>query len=100
VSWVQLWPEHFDPAVELGDPVAGRRASYGASPGDASYPEPYLYVSPWSKDDLVHTYWNASFGGAMLGYRDLLAAPDQRLAALGFFEAGRRLLRGEPDPRR
>jgi hypothetical protein len=32
----------------------------------------------------------------MLGYPELLAAKDQRLAALGFFEAGRRLLRGEP----
>lgn len=96
VSRVQLWPEHFDPAVELGDSDQGGRASFGASPGDAMYSEPYLYVSPWNKHDLVHSYWNASFGGAMLGYPELLAAKDQRLAALGFFEAGRRLLRGEP----
>ncbi len=37
VSRVQLWPEHFDPAVEMGAHDRGRRASYGASPGDPSH---------------------------------------------------------------
>ncbi len=33
VSEVQLWPEHFDAATELGDHENGQRASFGASPG-------------------------------------------------------------------
>ena len=46
-SHVQLWPEHFDLAVELGMQAAGARAAYGLSPGDDDHPEPYLYVAPW-----------------------------------------------------
>ena len=34
----QLWPEHFDLAIELGDEDAGTRANYGASPGDDDDP--------------------------------------------------------------
>ena len=49
-SLVQLWPEHFDIAVELGSEPAGQRATFGASPGDESHDEPYLYVSPWTAD--------------------------------------------------
>ena len=109
VGRTQLWPGHFDPAVELtagvpadgpqgaqsGDPSPARddggisrRATYGASPGDRANPTPYLYVGPWGgvDDDL---YWNAEgFGGAALGYDQLLDAADQRRAALEFFAAG------------
>ncbi len=87
---VQLWPEHFDPAVEMGSADAGRRAGFGASPGDGSSAEPYLYVSPWSGVPDEHDpYWNAeSFGGATLPYAALLAADDQRRAALDFFRSG------------
>ena len=45
---VQIWPEHFDIAVDSGDQDAGRRATYGASPGDRHHDEPYLYASPWA----------------------------------------------------
>ena len=37
------------PKVGLGDADAGTRANFGASPGDASIPEPYLYVGPWDE---------------------------------------------------
>lgn len=87
---VQLWPEHFDPAIELGDGDAGTRASYGASPGDAATPAPYLYVSPWSAQE--GEFWNAPFGGAMLALDDLRAAADPVEAALSFFEQARRHL--------
>ena len=109
VGRMQLWPGHFDPAVELtaGDPGDGaqgspaggqalasaggdvsRRATYGASPGDQHNPAPYLYVGPWGGID-DDPYWGAAgFGGAALGYDELLAAPDQRQAALDFFAAG------------
>lgn len=90
VSRVQLWPEHFDPAIEMGSADAGQRASYGASPGDGSSAAPYLYVAPWTGvPDPSDPYWNAEgFGGASLSYSELLAADDQRRAALDFFGAG------------
>ncbi|HEY0540453.1 MAG TPA: hypothetical protein VGD53_18935 [Actinoallomurus sp.] len=84
---VQLWPEHFDPAVDLGEEAAGRRASFGASPGDDAHPEPYLYVSPWREH--AGAFWNDdAFGGASLTYAALLAADDQRETALAFFRQG------------
>lgn len=75
-SRVQLWPEHFDMAVELGAEAAGRRAAFGVSPGDDASPDPYLYVSPWASD---------SYESAPLAA--ILDAPDQREAALAFFRA-------------
>ena len=63
---VQLWPEHFDAAVDLGAEAGGRRATFGASPGDGEHPEPYLYVAPWSPPD-DGELWNATaFTGAEL----------------------------------
>ncbi len=86
-SRVQLWAEHFDLALELGDESAGRRAAYGASPGDELHPEPYLYVAPWSAP-APGELWNATaFSGAELSYAELLAADDQRQLALAFFRA-------------
>jgi hypothetical protein len=90
---VQIWAEHFDAAVDMGDSELGRRASFGASPGDGDHAEPYLYVGPWEREGLDGPYWNdAAFGGASLPYRDLLAADDQRAAALDFLVRGLRLL--------
>ncbi|MGI5230537.1 hypothetical protein [Actinoallomurus sp. CA-142502] len=84
---VQLWPEHFDAAVEFGDEPAGRRAAFGASPGDDAHPEPYLYVAPWHRR--AGGFWNdKAFGGASLTYGALLSADDQRETALAFFRQG------------
>ena len=83
-SLVQLWPEHFDIAIELGSESAGHRANFGASPGDDQHDEPYLYVGPWSSE-VKGELWNAKgFTGAELTYSELIAAPDQRRAALDF----------------
>jgi hypothetical protein len=82
-SRVQLWPEHFDLAVDLGPP--GARANFGGSPGDAAHPEPYLYVGPF--EPRTGDFWNERFG-ASLSYRDLLAGAD----ALGFLRRGRQML--------
>lgn len=91
-SQVQLWPEHFDPAVELGAADAGRRASYGASPGDDAHPEPYLYVAPWG-EHTGGTYWNDdAFGGASLAHAELLAAEDPIAHGVGFLRRGHDLL--------
>ncbi len=93
VSEVQLWPEHFDPATELGSYDKGERASFGASPGDGSHPEPYLYVAAWSEIDRANTYWNnENFNGASLGYADLAKSDDPTQTALDFYLEGYRIL--------
>lgn len=93
VSEAQIWPEHFDAAAELGDAGSGRRASYGASPGDGNISSPYIYVAPWSEVDKAEDYWNAtSFGGSVLTYDDLAVAKDPHASALEFFQRGYGLL--------
>jgi hypothetical protein len=78
-----LWPEHFDIAIELGE------ATYGFSPGDEQHPEPYAYVAAEVSGEL----WQANgFRGAELTYADLLAAPDQRAAALDFLTSRKEAL--------
>ena len=84
-SRVQLWPEHFDIAVELGNEQAEHRAALGGSPGDETHAEPYLYVAPWSARPEGELWQAKGFPGAELPYAELLAAPDQRAAALEFF---------------
>ena len=84
-SRVQLWPEHFDLALELGLEQDGRRAGYGASPGDERHPEPYLYVVPWSQVPDGPLWQAEHYRGAELSYADLLAAGDQRETALSFY---------------
>ena len=86
-SRVQLWPEHFDVSVELGSEADGQRAGYGASPGDAEHPEPYLYVAPWTATPSGPRWGTGGFAGAELGYAELLAADDQRALALAFLQA-------------
>jgi hypothetical protein len=86
----QLWPEHFDVAIELGSEARGARAGYGASPGDERHAEPYLYVVPWRAAAADGELWNASaFSGAELSYAELLTSGDRREAALSFFRARR-----------
>lgn len=93
-SRVQLWPGHFDPAIEMGD--ENRRASYGASPGDATSDEPYIYVSAWWPDRLdlaPNPYWNADgFVGAVKPYSELVSAADPVATAADFYRTGRQLL--------
>lgn len=84
-SEINLWPEHFDIAFEAGSEAEGRRANYGASPGDEQHPEPYLYVGPWTAQPPGGP-WNATgFSGAELGYAELAGEADPAAAALAFF---------------
>jgi hypothetical protein len=94
-SLVRIWPEHFDIAVELGDEARGKRANLGASPGDDGHEEPYLYIGPWTAE-VSGELWNATrFNGAELSYSELLAADDQRRAALDFMRERYRALQEE-----
>jgi hypothetical protein len=77
-----LWPEHFDLGIALGD----EQANYGISPGDATIPDPYMYVGPWSPPP-ADDYWNQPFGAA----RALAATAEDVVA---FFEEARLRLAG------
>jgi hypothetical protein len=88
-SLVQLWPEHFDLAADLGAESRGGRGTFGASPGDETHAEPYLYVTHWAEvpDD---PFWSdVAFGGASLAYAELVAGADPEAVALEFFRRGR-----------
>ena len=97
VSRVQLWPEHFDASFDCL--AEERKATFGASPGDADIQEPYLYVLPTHFETApASDVWNAdTFNGAVLRFGELVDAPDQRAAALAFLRRARDLLRGS-DP--
>ncbi|MBV9412354.1 MAG: hypothetical protein JO148_12210 [Acidimicrobiia bacterium] len=90
-SRVQLWPEHFDAAVEC---LRGeRRAVFGASPGDASSPEPYMYVSSPRVTAVPGELWNATtFDGAALPLGSFVDSADQRAEVLEFFRTRRAAL--------
>ncbi len=91
-SIVRIWPEHFDAAVDVGDEAAGRRGTYGASPGDGHHREPYLYASPWA-GRIDAFFADPGFKGAARTLPELAAAADAGAAAAGFFaEARRRVL--------
>ena len=70
---MQLWPEHFDVGLDLRRSASGEAIVAGVSPGDEHYAEPYVYVVG---EQLV-----------VLEYAALLAAEDQRAAALAFLRA-------------
>lgn len=53
----QLWPEHFDLAITIGE------VNYGGSPGDAGHDRPYLYVGPWDPQP-ADEFWNEPFGAS------------------------------------
>ncbi len=84
---VQLWPEHFDVALDAAYDASApteKRANLGGSPGDGFHAEPYVYVGPWTADRPGdQTFWNAPFG-AIVGY-DTLAASDDPVGMIADF---------------
>jgi hypothetical protein len=77
-SSAQLWPEHFDLGLQIGE------VNYGSSPGDAAHAFPYLYVGPW-KPGPVGGFWNETFGASVPWSAEL--TPSE---ATEFFETGHR----------
>ena len=91
-SIVRIWPEHFDAAIDTGDQAAGRRATYGASPGDGHHAEPYLYASPWA--DRIDPFFNdPGFRGAARTFSQLIASPDPEAAGIAFLREASGLVR-------
>lgn len=70
---VRCWPHHFDLATLL-DLGGGRTIGAGFVPGDAQFPDPYWYVTPWPyPEDRANTkplpagFWNTEpWFGAVL----------------------------------
>jgi hypothetical protein len=63
-SIINLWPEHFDIAIDAGDDDSGTRASYGVSPGDENHDAPYAYVAPWTTPSPRPPWQAVAFAGA------------------------------------
>ena len=92
---VRIWPEHFDAAIDVGDAAAGRRATYGASPGDRHHAEPYLYASPWA--GRVDAFFDdPGFSGAARTHSQLAASDDPLAAAVAFLRDARERVRRTP----
>ncbi len=94
-SLVQIWPEHFDAALDIAfDPQAPgeRRVNLGGTPGDGFHRAPYLYVGPWTTDRPGDpSFWNVPFG-AVLGHADVTGSSDPVAAAAAFFRSGLEML--------
>lgn len=86
---VRIWPEHFDAAIDMGDGAAGRRATYGGSPGDRHHAEPYLYASPWA-GRIDGFFDDPEFKGASLLRSQLEAKADPMETAVEFLREARR----------
>jgi hypothetical protein len=90
---VQLWPHHFDLAVEWfgtrmveyqeGDEVRQypSQLNLGLSSGDSGHPEPYFYSNPWpfESDQLVNKslpagarWFTAGWEGTIFPYAELV----------------------------
>lgn len=90
---VQLWPEHFDVAVDLGDGAA--RATFGASPGDAAHDGPYLYVKELTAGRLGDAPdRDPAFAGVSLPVSALLGVEDPLDAAVSWFARHRVEIQG------
>ncbi len=96
-SPIRVWPHHFDIATLLTVGGEGERAQtigVGLSPGDASYAEPYWYVTPWPKPaaplepPLRAGRWHTErWFGAVLPASSLLAASDDQSSIVAAFLA-------------
>lgn len=90
---IQIWPEHFDLACELGPEGTGARANYGASPGDDSIPEPYLYVGPHEPARRTGVFARCPFGAAIT-YSELRQEREAGRAGRQFYESAIEALAG------
>ena len=104
-SPVRCWPHHFDIATLVllgsGNPESARSIGVGLSPGDESYPQPYVYVSPWPRFDGAGLpdlpppgHWHTrGFFGAVATAEEILSLAERGPGVTAFidkaFEIGR-----------
>jgi len=98
-SPVRCWPHHFDIAVlvalEPGDPEHAKSIGIGVSPGDDTYAQPYLYVSPYPRPDTDAlpplppggSWHTKDFFAAVATGTDLLAQAEPGQAFIDIIEA-------------
>jgi hypothetical protein len=105
---VRCWPHHFGIATLLslggGDPEKAAAIGIGMSPGDAYYPQPYFFISPWPAPPVealprlcVPGHWHTlGFVAAVAIGEELLSIPEPRAGIGRFIDAAiaiaRRLL--------
>jgi len=94
-SPVVIWPEHFDIAIDSGNQDAGRRGTYGASPGDVHHDEPYLYASPWA-GRIDPFFGDPAFKGASVTYPRIAGAADPEADGAAFYEKAWELVLRSP----
>lgn len=80
---VRCWPHHFDIATLItisGEGEHARTIGVGMAPGDESYREPYYYVTPWPRPEvltlprLTHGAWHSvDWFGATLPASQMIA---------------------------
>ena len=87
-AWYRIEPGELELDSLTTVVAAGRRATYGGSPGDGHHPEPYLYASPWA-GRIDSFFDDPGFKGAALPYADLLTAADPAKTALQFLREAR-----------
>lgn len=101
---VRCWPHHFDIATlvtldaDEDDAEKTRSIGIGLSPGDGTFDQPYLYITPWphpaadaALPALPAGHWQREgFTAAVLTAQDILAVSGSDRIALvgGFVEAG------------
>lgn len=96
VSPIRCWPHHFDLAtfvtLEKGDAESAAGVGLGLSPGDASYAQPYFYITldppPESKCTVpAPGHWhNDGFKGMVVTADELLTLDDVESGAADFVE--------------
>jgi hypothetical protein len=103
---VRCWPHHFDIATLLslgrGDPERAAAIGIGMSPGDAYYPQPYFYISPWPAPPVdglprlpVPGHWHTlGFVAAVATGEELLSMPEPRAGMRRFIDAAIAIARG------
>lgn len=97
-SEVRCWPHHLDIATLItlnGEGEDATTIGIGMSPGDGSYNEPYLYVTPWpypATDNLPGLsaigHWHTDGFVAAIAPADRIVEVDDQLGAVSEFITG------------
>ncbi|MEQ9302290.1 MAG: hypothetical protein RJQ14_00130 [Marinoscillum sp.] len=103
---INIWPHHFDMALDVilkdtGDVETNTKISFGMSPGDQHFENPYFYVNCWPHVDTQkmeklsnNAIWvSDDWTGAVLHSKNLFVEPDQQKTLDLFYqEASQQLI--------